>query len=485
MNCRERHYFEKDFPLSFTAISQVEAYSEYGGNNAFNYNGTNGNMNANNKNNANNVRPVSEFLKMSIMVRLRDIYDAYWACKRNKMNAASTIEFDINYRENLQSLWRDINKRLYTPSRSIAFLVYKPRLREIFAANYRDRIVHHYIDLRLRPLIEECLIEKTCNNRIGKGTHAAIDYLNNDIIAVTEGYQKTAYVCKMDMKGFFMSITKSLVRDQAIKFVQEKYFGDDKEDLIYLLDMCLMNHPEKNCILKTRWSEWKNIPKNKSLFTVDPDRGLTIGDLLSQLMANFFLNEFDHYVSEIGVRYGRYVDDFYIVDTDKNKILSLVPSFREHLASIGVTLHPDKFYIQECGKGVEFVGKVIKPGRIYVHNRTVNNAFRAIQALNEIEPNVSSMERFMCVVNSYLWHMGNFATFNIRKRLVETINGKWWEYFDVNDDLKKVILKKQFSRIEITKRKITNNRRRRKYVSRRNKQEMAANPRIKIVAQAN
>lgn len=485
MNCRARHYFEKDFPLSFTAISQAEATSEYGGNNAFNYNGTNGNMNANNKNNVNSVRPVSEFLKMSVMVRLRDIYDAYWACKSNKMNAASTVEFDINYCENLQSLWKDINNRVYIPSRSIAFLVYKPRLREVFAANYRDRIVHHYIDLRLRPLIEECLIEKTCNNRVGKGTDAAVNYLNNDIIAVTEGYRKTAYVCKMDMKGFFMSIKKSLVRDQAINFVREKYVGDDKDDLIYLLDKCLMNHPEKNCTLKTNWAEWKNLPKNKSLFFVDPDRGLTIGDLLSQLMANFFLNEFDHYVIGFGVRYGRYVDDFYIVDTDKNKIISLIQPFREHLAAIGITLHPDKFYIQECGKGVEFVGKVIKPGRIYVHNRTVNNAFRAIQELNKREPNASSVERFRCVVNSYLGHMGNFATFNIRKRLVGEIDEEWWKYFTVSNDLKKVVLKKQFSRIEITKRKITNNRRRRKYVSRRNKQEMAANPRVKIATQAN
>lgn len=482
MNYRARHYFEKGLPLSLTAISRVEVSSEYGGNNAFNCNGPNGNMDANNKYNANNVRPVSEFHKMSVMVRLRDIYDAYRVCKGNKMNAASTIEFDVNYRENLQSLWRDINRRTYTPSRSIAFLVYKPRLREIFAANYRDRIVHHYIDLRLRPLAEDILIEKTCNNRVGKGTHAAVDYLNNDIVAVTDGYRKKAYVCKMDMRGFFMSITKLLVRDMAINLVREKYTGDDSEDLIFLLDKCLMNHPEKNCILKTKWSEWKNLPKNKSLFTVGPDRGLTIGDLLSQLMANLFLDEFDHYVSGMGVRYGRYVDDFYVVDEDKDKILSLVQPFREHLASIGVTFHPCKFYIQECGKGVEFVGKIIKPGRIYVHNRTVNNAFHAIEGLNKIEPSVSSVERFRCVINSYLGQMGNFATYNIRKRVIASIDGKWWKYFDVPDDLKKVVLKKQYARIEITKQKITNNRRRRRHVSKTNQRQMAENSRVQVSA---
>ncbi|MDD4391099.1 MAG: hypothetical protein PHW03_09965 [Eubacteriales bacterium] len=58
MNYREI-IIEKGFPLSFTAISQVEEYSEYSGNNAWNYNGANGNMNVNNKNNTYSVRPVS------------------------------------------------------------------------------------------------------------------------------------------------------------------------------------------------------------------------------------------------------------------------------------------------------------------------------------------------------------------------------------------------------------------------------------------
>lgn len=66
MNCRERYIIEKGLPLSFTAMSSVEDLSEYGGNNAWNYNGTNGNMNANNKNNALTVRPVTEFHEISV-----------------------------------------------------------------------------------------------------------------------------------------------------------------------------------------------------------------------------------------------------------------------------------------------------------------------------------------------------------------------------------------------------------------------------------
>lgn len=419
------------------------------------------------------------------MVRLRDIYGAYEICRTNKMNAASTIEFDIDYRENLQSLWRDINKRVYTPSRSIAFLVYKPRVREIFAANYRDRVVHHYIDIRLRPLIEKELVETTCNNRIGKGTSAAVSYLENAIRDVSENYTKDCYVAKMDMQGFFMSIRKSLIRDMAVAFTQEKYTGEDKEELIYLLDTSLMNHPEKNCILKTKWSEWKKLPKNKSLFFVDDGLGLTLGDLLSQLMANFFLNEFDHYIGELGfMHYGRYVDDFYIVHESKEKILEAIPLIREKLKSIGVTLHPKKFYIQHYSKGVEFVGSVIKPGRTYVHNRTIHNAFNAIGKFNDVTPNVDTMEQFMSVVNSYLGFMKNRSTFHIRKKLIQSVSDYWWEYFTVSDDFTKVILKKQYKRIEIAKNKLKTKRRREKYVSRGNQSKMAKNSRIQIAPES-
>ncbi len=410
------------------------------------------------------------------MVRLRDIYGAYEICRTNKMNAASTIEFDIDYRENLQSLWRDINNRVYTPSRSIAFLVYKPTVREIFAADYRDRVVHHYIDIRLRPLIEKELVETTCNNRIGKGTSAAVSYLENAIRDVSENYTKDCYIAKMDMQGFFMSIRKSLVRDMAVAFTQEKYTGEDKEELIYLLDISLMNHPEKNCILKTKWSEWDKLPKNKSLFFVDDGLGLTLGDLLSQLMANFFLNEFDHYIGELGfTHYGRYVDDFYIVQERKEKILEAIPLIREKLKSIGVTLHPKKFYVQHYSKGVEFVGSVIKPGRTYVHNRTVHNAFNAIRKFNHVTPNVDTMEQFMSVVNSYLGFMKNRSTFHIRKKLLQSVSDYWWEYFNVSDNYTKVILKKQYKRIEMAKHKLKTKRRRRKNVSKRNQRKMAKN----------
>jgi RNA-directed DNA polymerase len=165
----------------------------------------------------------------------------------------------------------------------------------------------------------------------------------------------------------------------------------------------------------------------------------------------------------------------YIVHESKEKILEAIPLIREKLKNIGVTLHPKKFYIQHYSKGVEFVGSVVKPGRTYVHNRTVHNAFNAIRKFNDVTPDVDTMEQFMSVANSYLGFMKNRSTFHIRKKLIQSVSDYWWEYFTVSDDFTKVILKKQYKRIEIAKNKLKTKRRRKKYVSRGNQPKMAKN----------
>lgn len=394
------------------------------------------------------------------MMKYIDILEAYLVCRGNKRSAVSTTKFEIDYIPLLLQLCRDVNERVYAPSRSIAFLVTKPQLREIFAAEFRDRIVHHYLDLRLRPIIENELIDTTCSNRIGKGVEYAVKSLYGAIRTASNNYTRDCYVCKMDLKGFFMSISKPRIKELVIECIKEKYKGDDIDTVIYLIDITLSNCPEKNCLLKTAWEKWELLPKSKSKFFIGEDFGLTIGDLISQLLANFLLNGLDHYVTEfLGFTfYVRYVDDFVIVHESKDELLKAVPLIREKLNEVGVTLHPDKFYIQHYIKGVEFVGSVIKPHRIYVHNRTVHNAFAAVERLNGIIPSPSTLEDFRATINSYLGFMKNRAAYNIRKRLISTINDRWMECIDVSDDLTKIVIKDKYLKRNITKQKLKNQR---------------------------
>ena len=116
-----------------------------------------------------------------------------------------------------------------------------------------------------------------------------------------------------------MSIRKDILTEKILDYISANYFEDDREDIKWLADITVNDHPERHCVLKSPWSEWRLLDKNKSLFYVGDICGLPIGNLISQLLANFYLNEFDHYVTEdLGFpNYGRYVDDFYIVHNDK------------------------------------------------------------------------------------------------------------------------------------------------------------------------
>ncbi|MFR1031903.1 MAG: hypothetical protein ACLSE6_05075 [Alphaproteobacteria bacterium] len=87
-------------------------------------------------------------------IELEDIFSAYYECRKNKRRTINALAFEADFEENLIRLWRDINDRSYMPGRSIAFIVSEPVQREVFAADFRDRIVHHLIINKLNHLFE-------------------------------------------------------------------------------------------------------------------------------------------------------------------------------------------------------------------------------------------------------------------------------------------------------------------------------------------
>lgn len=86
---------------------------------------------------------------------LEAIFEAYFSCRSNKRNTINALAFELDYESNLIQLWNELNNGSYQPGKSIAFIVHKPVQREIFAADFRDRVVHHYIINKLNPLFEK------------------------------------------------------------------------------------------------------------------------------------------------------------------------------------------------------------------------------------------------------------------------------------------------------------------------------------------
>lgn len=378
------------------------------------------------------------------MIDFSILLEAYFDCRRHKRKTVGATEFEMNYMSNLVQLLDEINSRQYKIGKSICFVVRYPRYREVFAGQFRDRIIHHYIALRLEPLFESQFSDRTYNCRKGKGQLAGIRQLQEDIMEVSENYTEDAYVMGIDLKGFFMSIYKPLLAKMVDDFVVRNYHGDDKEDLRWLCNMVVMHHPEKDCEKKSADYLWEFLPKEKSLFTNGEDRGVAIGNLF----ANFLLSKLDWKIDYYCKHHVRYVDDMVLVARRKETLLRLMPMIRETLASLGLRLNEKKFYFQHYSKGVRFVGAIIKRDRIYSVNNTINNFRKSVRKLNDAARNgdIEAINHAIQSVNSYLGIFGHYNEYGMKRQIIkEELDEEAWKFFVIKGHYRSIQLRKRYN----------------------------------------
>ena len=139
---------------------------------------------------------------------LLDLFKAYYSTRSNKRGTRSAITFEMNYEKNLLQLGREIAAGTYAIGRSICFICFKPLQREIFAADFRDRIIHHLIYNYINPIFERSFLNDSYSCRVGKGTSYGIKRLDYFIRSCSRNYTRDCYILKLDIKGYFMSIDK-------------------------------------------------------------------------------------------------------------------------------------------------------------------------------------------------------------------------------------------------------------------------------------
>ena len=369
-------------------------------------------------------------------VSLEEVIEAYYDCRRRKRTTVNAIEFELDYEHECIELWHELNEHRYVPRRSIAFIVNHPVKREIFAADFRDRVVHHLIARRIYGLLEQQFLVDSYSTQKGKGTLFGIQRVEQHIRECSENYTKDCYVMKLDISGYFMSISKQRLYECVRDFLNERY--PDKEQLpmlLYMLRITIFNRPEKNCIRKVPRSRWKGLPRNKSLFGTNGERGLPIGNLTSQLLALLYLDPLDHLVVSIWLilHYGRYVDDMVLVHPSAVYLLQIRDRIIRWLAERGLTLHPKKMYLQHYSKGVMFVGGMIKPGRKYISHRTIGRMFAVIHHYNQLlagpsQVSQSDIEALTASMNSYLGMMRHYESERLFHRVLSRISADWYRY---------------------------------------------------------
>ncbi len=366
---------------------------------------------------------------------LEDLFTAYYDARRNKRNTANQLKFELRMEDNLLRLYHQLEERTYKVGRSVAFIIDVPVKREVFAAGFADRVIHHLYFNYVNEIFERTFIEDSYSCRKGKGTSCGIDRLDHHIRSCSVNYTRDCYILKLDLSGYFMSIDRQILYDKVVgtlhKYADRKNregvrFSEalDYDLLMYLTREIIFHDPISNCFIRGDMSEWEGLPPDKSLFHSSKGCGLPIGNLTSQLFSNVYMNDFDQYVKqELKVKhYGRYVDDFFLVHPSIRFLNEKMEQLRVYLKDrMGIKLHPRKIYLQPAKRGAPFLGAVIKPHRIYPARRTASN-FKKAMAKGERFYKDHPL-RLVQVINSYLGFLIHSKSFGLRKRVVE--KNKW------------------------------------------------------------
>jgi len=328
-------------------------------------------------------------------------------------------------------------------------------MREIFAADFADRVIHHFIYRCIYPIIDRKLIHDTYSCRVGKGTLFGIDRAKGFMRSCTQDYTKDAYFLKLDIEAYFMNMRHAILFDKVVKMLPQNkvsFLGISKDTLVYLIRQTIFNGVATNCRIKGSKSDWDGLPSSKSLFNYPKNTGLPIGNLTSQVLGNVYMNYFDHYIKKkLKIKhYGRYVDDMLFVHNNKSYLESIIPHLSKFLLShLKLKIHPNKIVLKSVNEGIPFLGQIIKPHRTYIGNRTKNNLYQAIQEINKVMAVVPQFTwqqlcHIRATLNSYLGYMQHTSSFNLRKSMLGKLIKRFYDFYFVGRNFKKVMINEDF-----------------------------------------
>jgi hypothetical protein len=360
---------------------------------------------------------------------------AYKDCLRRKRKTANAAKFEQSFEKELLKLERELRNWTYEPGKSICFVVTQPKVREIFAADFRDRIVHHLLVNYLLPTWEKIFIFHSFACRQEKGSHLAKNFLKRFVKDATKNFSQPAYYLQMDIAAFFMSLNKEILFREISRHLKNP-------EILWLAEKIIFHDPTKNFYRKGNPSLFNLVPDNKTLFKTPMNQGLPIGNLTSQFFANIYLNPLDQFVKhELKAKYYlRYVDDFILIHNNQNQLKIWRKKIDEFLKEqLSLSLHPRKTVQQSIYKGINFVGFVLKPRHSLIRRRTVNNCKNKIKEFNN-SPLPASAEIFkdslldiQAVINSYYGQFRQADTFNLRQALYAKHFGILKSYLDPSD----------------------------------------------------
>ena len=320
-----------------------------------------------------------------------EIVDSYKKCQTSKKKSFECAQFEYRLGYQITKLASEIDQKKYTPSKGKCFWVTYPKNREIWASDFRDRVVHHLIVDPLEKIHEPKFSAQSFACRKNKGPFKALKELQKQVRKISQGSGKIVYALQLDIKSFFITIDREILKN---KFLKNHRSDSRDEDLNYLVNQNFKFDIRDN--FSQTIGKPKSISdleyKNKSWIFKNKKQGIPIGNLTSQFGANLYLNELDHYIQRKlkPKGYLRYMDDLLLLDTDLEKLKPFEQLIQNYLQiKLKQSLNFDKSDLKPLTKGVTYLGYVCKqefnlqePLQIYP---TKKKKWQFIQELQKIE----------------------------------------------------------------------------------------------------
>lgn len=280
------------------------------------------------------------FAALTSWDNLRLAYQRAALRKRGRPNVAA---FEYRLEDNLIQLQADLRTGLYRPGPYHSFYIREPKRRLISAALFRDRVVHHALCNLIEPLFDRSFSEDSYANRLGKGTHRALDRCQ-------QFARRYRYVLQCDVRQFFPSIDHAVLRELLTHKIHDP-------DVLALIDLILITG---RGVLSEAY-DMVYFPGDNLLAALRP-RGLPIGNLTSQFWGNVYLNPLDHFIQRRLRCHGyvRYVDDILLFSNDKRELWAWKEAVVQRLAPLRLTIHPGA-QPQPVTEGIPFLGFVTTP----------------------------------------------------------------------------------------------------------------------------
>lgn len=327
--------------------------------------------------------------------------------QRGKRFRGNVLAFNYTREGELLKLRQELQTQTYQPGDYRTFRINDPKPRLISAAPYRDRVVHHALCNVIVPLIEGSLIDDTYANRLGYGTHRAL----RRFVKFARSHR---YILQCDIYKYFPSIDHEILKGIVRQHLK-------CPDTLWLLDTVIDHSNPQEPVTDY-------YPGDDLLTPFIRRKGLPIGNLTSQFLANVYLNQFDHWCKETlkAKSYLRYVDDFALFSDDRNFLSQAKVAIAAQLTHLRLRLHPVKSQLFATQKGSNFVGFRVLPQQIRVRNDNLRRGRRRLRQMQrdyqrghltqkEIQQRLQSWEAHLSHGDTYHLRQGIFQKWSFEK----------------------------------------------------------------------